>query len=126
MFTQLHNTNNPQDCWNVIGVSLRSSSIRDLLRPQSFEYGVITRHGDERSGLRVTCLSDCLVALEDPLAVLDKLSSPAISIVTMTVTEKGYVFLPSSRKLDVNYPNVAHDLLVEHWETPLTAIGKAF
>ena len=44
----------------------------------------------------VGCLKEILVAPEDPAAVVRRIADPAISIVSLTVTEKGYGHDPAS------------------------------
>ena len=38
------------------------------------------------------------------------LASPDIDVVTLTVTEKGYCHKPSSGELDLDHPDIVHDL----------------
>jgi fructuronate reductase len=41
---------------------------------------------------------------------LEILASPAIDVVTLTVTEKGYCHVPSTGVLDLDHPDIVHDL----------------
>ena len=45
-----------------------------------------------------------------PAPALDVLASPEIDVVTLTVTEKGYCHKPSSGELDLDHPDIVHDL----------------
>ena len=45
-----------------------------------------------------------------PAPALEVLASPAIDVVTLTVTEKGYCHIPSSGELDLDHPDIVHDL----------------
>jgi fructuronate reductase len=49
------------------------------------------------------------VAPEDPEAVLAAMADPAVKIVTLTVTEKGYCHDPASRALNFEHPDIRHD-----------------
>ncbi len=67
--------------WDVIGVSLRSTSARDGLAPQHFNYKLNVQGKDLKS---IQVLVDILVASEGPEAILGpmpwlKTASPLIS-----------------------------------------------
>src|SRR5690606_38064236 len=97
--------------WGIIGVSLQSASTRDKLAPQDFVYTTVTQDADGGETFRkVEVLTDVLVAPEDPEAVLAWMADPAIRIVTLTVTEKGYCHDPATGKLNFDHPDIVHDL----------------
>lgn len=107
--------------WGIVGVSLRSPETRDALAPQDHLYTVAVRdaHGEE---LRVAgVLIDSLVAPENPQAVLTAMSDPHCHIVSLTVTEKGYCHDPASGALNLQHPDIVHDLA--HPYAPRSAIG---
>jgi len=60
--------------------------------------------------LPITVLNDVLVAPEDPDAVLSIMADPAVKIVTLTVTEKGYCHNPATGALNLDHPDILHDL----------------
>jgi fructuronate reductase len=96
--------------WGVIGASLRAPTVRDHLAPQDWLYTLAVR-GTEGERLQVIgALKDVLVAPEDPAALLLRLSDPAVAIVTLTVTEKGYCHDPAKGVLDEVHPDIVHDL----------------
>lgn len=96
--------------WGVIGVSLKSPGTRDKLRPQGWAYTAVELAPTGERPQVVTVLRDVLVAPEDPQAVLDAMADPAIRIVSLTVTEKGYCHEPSTGRLNRNHPDIDHDL----------------
>jgi len=96
--------------WGIIGVSLRSPGIRDALKPQDYAYTTVEQGPDGYICRTVDVVEDMLVAPEDPQKLLDIMSDPNIRIVTMTVTEKGYCYEPSTGKLDLGHPDIVHDL----------------
>jgi fructuronate reductase len=97
--------------WGIVGVSLQSAGTRDRLAPQDFVYTVVTQEPDGGETLRtVEILDDVLVAPEDPEAALALMSDPAIRIVTLTVTEKGYCHDPATGALNFTHPDIVHDL----------------
>lgn len=96
--------------WGIVGVSLRSPAIRDQLAGQDFVY-TARELGPEGSRLhQVEIVRDVLVAPESPEAVLAAMADPAIRIVTLTVTEKGYCHDPASGRLNFSNPDIEHDL----------------
>jgi len=96
--------------WGIIGVSLQSPRMRDQLAPQDFAY-TAQELGPEGESLRqVEIVCDVLVAREDPETVLTAMSDPAVRIVTLTVTEKGYCHDPATGRLNTGHPDIRHDL----------------
>lgn len=107
--------------WGIVGASLRSPDTRDALVPQDGLYTLALR-GNEGESLRVVgSVLDVLVAPEDPGALLDRLCDPAVRIVTLTITEKGYAVDLGSGGLRRDLPEIVHDLA--HPEAPRSALG---
>lgn len=106
--------------WGIIGVSLRSPDTRDRLAPQDWVYTSAELGPDGEKLRQVEIIREVLVAPEDPQAVLDRMSDPAIRIVSLTVTEKGYCHDPATGRLNPNHPDILHDL--EH-PLPVSAPG---
>ncbi|HEY1780114.1 MAG TPA: mannitol dehydrogenase family protein [Roseiarcus sp.] len=98
--------------WGVLGVNLTAPNLAGLLAPQQCLYSRTLRQ-DERSETRI------IGALRQVIDVNDKASAEAavaalggsqISVVTMTVTEKGYCLTPSTGALDFDNPALRADL----------------
>ena len=103
----------------VSAVSLKTSGVRDALGPQDGLYTLMEL--DEAPTIRIIgAVRELLVAAEDPTAVSRRLCAPETSLVTMTVTEKGYC-LDGAGKLDFEHPDIAHDLL--HPDAPRSLVG---
>ncbi|GAB5461934.1 mannitol dehydrogenase family protein [Hoeflea alexandrii] len=97
--------------WGIIGVSLQSPATRDRLAQQDFVYTVVTQGRDGGETFRkIEIVQDVLVAPESPEAVLTWMADPAIRIVTLTVTEKGYCHDPATGNLNLDHPDIIHDL----------------
>jgi fructuronate reductase len=82
--------------WGIVGVSLRNPDTPDALSPQDGLYALAVRdadaEGDPRQRLQVVgCVTAALVAPRAPQAVLEAIAHPAARIVSLTVTEKGYL-----------------------------------
>ncbi|MCW2392818.1 fructuronate reductase [Sphingobium sp. B1D7B] len=78
------------EVWRIIGVSMRSATVRDQLAPQDCLFTVTTKGEGAPATRLVRCLSDIIVAPEDPARVVSAIADPKTHIVTLTVTEKGY------------------------------------
>ncbi|MCG3268312.1 mannitol dehydrogenase family protein [Yoonia sp. I 8.24] len=110
--------------WGILTVSLRSPDIRDRLKPQDCAYTSVTLAPDGAEYAVVEVINDILVAPENPPAVLDAMADPAVKIVSLTITEKGYCSNPATGGLLLDHPDIAHDLA--HPSTPKSAIGYIF
>jgi fructuronate reductase len=95
----------------VWGVSLRSPAVRDALAGNGFVYHVVERAGTAPDVVRpVGALLGIDVASEAVEPVLARLSDPAVTVVTTTVTEHGYCATNPGGPLDPRRPEVLHDL----------------
>ena len=92
--------------WGIIGVSMRSSKIRDALKPQDFLYTEATL-GSQIEFRIIGSILDILVAPEDPVAVINQLADTNIKLATTTITEKGYCL--SSGQIDSDHPDIVAD-----------------
>jgi fructuronate reductase len=73
--------------WGIKAASLRSPSVREAMVPQDNLYSLVV--GED---VRVVgAVRGVIVAPEDPQALIEALAAPETQIVTLTVTEKGYL-----------------------------------
>ncbi len=107
--------------WGVIGVSLKRPVQRDKLAPQGFAYTAVEMAPEGLKPRTIGIVRDVLVAPEDPAAVIAVMADPAIKLVTLTVTEKGYCHTPATGRLDRGHPGIVHDLA--NPDAPETAPG---
>ena len=101
--------------WGIVGVSLRSADTHDALTPQGGLYTLAIRDADEHGAARerlqvIHCLNDLLVAPGGPRAVHERIANEATRIVSLTVTEKGYLDTSHGSTLDV----LARGLALRH------------
>lgn len=107
--------------WGIVGVASRSRRVVDALHAQDHLYSVATV-SPEGTTLTVPGVhTDSYVAADDPARVVSDLADPRIRIATLTVTENGYSFSPSTQRLDVADPLVAADL---RGGDPRSSIGQ--
>ena len=107
--------------WGILAVSLRSATVRDQLAPQGDVFTSVTLNPVELQTRVVGAIARTLVAPEDPQAVIEAMVDPNVKIVSLTITEKGYCIAPSTGALDLNHPDIVHDLAQP--EHPRSAVG---
>jgi fructuronate reductase/mannitol 2-dehydrogenase len=100
--------------WGVIGVGLRSSAMRDALRPQDYLYTVVERSRDGERARVVGSMIDYHFAPDDPGAVLAALTDERTRLVTMTVTGTAYRIDARTGEFDPDDDDVRADLHDPH------------
>ncbi|ONI69854.1 mannitol dehydrogenase [Kribbella sp. ALI-6-A] len=105
--------------WGITGVSQRSAAVREQLAPQDGLYAVLTRGTDSTSIDVIGSIREVLTAPEDPDAVVARIADPRVSVVTLTVTEKGY--RAANGGLDLSDPEIQADLA---GRPPRTVVGQ--
>ena len=99
--------------WAVCGVGVMPADqrMRDVLRAQDGLYTLVVKSPGGGLDARVIgSIVEYLYAPDDPAAVIEKMASPAIRIVSLTVTEGGYNFNAVTGEFMADNPDVRHDL----------------
>ncbi|ABG32455.1 mannitol dehydrogenase family protein [Roseobacter denitrificans] len=96
--------------WGILAVSLQSARAREELAPQGCVYTSVSMGPEGEETRLVNAISDVMVAPQNPDAVLRAMARADVKIVSLTITEKGYCRDPSTGGLDVQHPDVQHDL----------------
>ena len=107
--------------WAIVGASLRRPDTKDALEPQDCLYTVAIRDASGTSCRVIGSIVDVLDANAQRGELLDLMAHPAIRIVSLTVTEKGYCHDPATGELDENHPDILHDL--DNPADPVSAPG---
>ena len=107
--------------WGITAVSLRSPTARDQLEPQGCVFTSVSLGAAGVEHTVIGSINAVLVAPEDPAAVLAVMSDPAVRIVSLTITEKGYCHEPSTGQLRLDHPDIVHDLA--NPDAPRSALG---
>lgn len=94
--------------WGICAYTQRSDAAARALAPQDGLYTLIERGTDPAPPRVVGVLREVRSGVSDPVPAPERIADPAIKVVTLTVTEKGYR-LTSSGHLDVHDPLVARD-----------------
>ncbi|WP_250461502.1 mannitol dehydrogenase family protein [Microbulbifer litoralis] len=112
---------NGETGWGIIGSSLRSPTVRDQLAPQDYLYSLVEKGNDGEKIRVIGCIQDLHVAPESPRALLDTLARDEIRVVSLTITEKGYCHDPATGNLNLDHPDIRHDL--DNPQAPKSALG---
>ncbi|MEV0157150.1 mannitol dehydrogenase family protein [Micromonospora sp. NPDC050686] len=120
VFTELAAAATGRDDWGIAGVTQRSAAVREQLVPQDGLYSVLERGADGPALRVVGSVREVLHGGGDPAAVVDRIADPAVRVVTVTVTEKGYR-RDGRGGLDRSDPEVVADLT---GRPPRTAVGQ--
>ena len=96
--------------WAIVGASLRRPDTKDALAPQDGLYSIAVRDASGSSPRVIGSILEVLDANTERDRLLELMASPAIRIVSLTVTEKGYCHDPATGELDPDHPDIVHDL----------------
>src|SRR5450830_560367 len=110
--------------WSICGVGLRAEDrkARDDLAGQDYLFTLYELGDSDDTEVRVIgSISDMLLAEDGAQALIDKLASPQIRIVSLTITEGGYCIDDSNGEFMTHLPQIQHDLT--HPDAPQTVFG---
>ncbi|NWA11439.1 mannitol dehydrogenase family protein [Pseudomonas gingeri] len=110
--------------WSICGVGLRKEDqgVRDALAAQDYLYTLYELgDGNDTETRVIASISGMLLAQDDAQALIDKLASPQIRIVSLTITEGGYCIDDSNGEFMSHLPQIQHDL--RHPDAPQTVFG---
>jgi fructuronate reductase len=96
--------------WRILGVSCRGPNVRDQLAPQDCLYTVHEYSGAQTAVRLIGSIAQVRVGAENPAAVIDALAAASTRLICLTITEKGYCRAVSGRGLDLEHPDIVHDL----------------
>ncbi len=113
-----------QSGWGICGAMLRAEDeyVYRALKSQDGLYTltVCGRDGIDRAQV-IGSLVDLLWAKENPDDIIERIASPEVSIVSMTITEGGYNIDKKSGEFMVDVPEIARDIAREG--KPVTVFG---
>jgi mannitol 2-dehydrogenase len=110
--------------WGICGVGAPPPDRRivDTLTAQDGLYTLVVKHPDGHREPRVVgSIVEMLFAPDDPQAVVDRLADPRIRIVSLTITEGGYLVNQVTGEFDADDPAIRADL--EEGAAPRTVFG---
>ena len=110
--------------WSICGIGLRPEDrkVRDDLAGQDYLYTLFELgDSDDTQSRIIGSISNMLLAEDSIQAVIDKLASPHIRIVSLTITEGGYCIDDSTGEFMAHLPQIQQDLAQPH--APRTVFG---
>ena len=110
--------------WGICGVGAlpHDRRIIDTLRSQDGLYTLVVKHPDGRREPRVIgSVVETMFAPDDPEAVVARLADPVTRIVSLTITEGGYLVNQVTGEFDASDPSIQADLA--EGATPSTVFG---
>lgn len=110
--------------WSICGIGLRPEDrkVRDDLAGQDYLYTLFELgDSDDTQSRIIGSISNMLLAEDNIQAVIDKLASPHIRIVSLTITEGGYCIDDSTGEFMAHLPQIQQDLAQPH--APRTVFG---
>lgn len=110
--------------WGICGIALLDfdTKIYNVLKAQDGLYTLIVKELNGTLTKRVIgAIVDYLYAPENPIKVIQKMASPDVKIITLTITEGGYNYNEATKAFDFENPLIQHDL--ENAKAPKTIFG---
>jgi fructuronate reductase len=96
--------------WGIVGASLRRPDTKEALEPQDGLYTIAVRDAEGTHPRVIGSILKVMDANTQREELLALMADPAIRIVSLTVTEKGYCHDPATGELDQKHPDIVHDL----------------
>lgn len=109
--------------WAIIGAGVRAQDrvTRERLMSQDYLTTLIELSPEGKSAEVIGSMIDFVPIEATNSALVQQMAEPAIRIVSLTITEGGYFISPNDGGLDVDHPEIQHD--IRHPETPRTVFG---
>jgi len=107
--------------WGICGVSLKTPRATAALVAQDGLYTVLEKSPAGNRARVIGAVREALFLGTGRKALFARFADRAVTVVTLTVTEKGYCHDPATGRLDLAHPEIVHDLA--HPEAPDGAVG---
>jgi mannitol 2-dehydrogenase len=114
--------------WGLCGIGAlpHDRRIIDTLQAQDGLYTLVVKHPDGRREPRVIgSIVEVVFAPDDPQAVVDRLADDQTRIVSLTITEGGYLVNQVTGEFDASDPSIQADLAADFagGDSPATVFG---
>jgi fructuronate reductase len=110
-------TEDAGDGWGICGITQRSAAVVGRLAPQDGLYSVLERGAGGVSARVIGAVREVLTGD----ATATRIADPAVQVVSLTVTEKGYRHDPATGRLRIDDPETCLDLT---GRPPHTVVGR--
>jgi len=110
--------------WNICGVGLREADakLHDIFKTQDHLYTLMVKQPNGKIEPEVIgSIIDFKLGITDPEPVIACMANAKCKIVSLTITEGGYNFNPTTGEFNFDNPDIQHEL--RHPENPITVYG---
>jgi len=116
--------NRGESAWGICGICLLEKDLKmyQTLVSQDGLYALTVKEADGSRHVRVIgSIVEYMFAPPDPSAVIAKMADPSVRIISLTITEGGYNYDPSSGQFNFKNPDIQWDL--HNPDRPRTIFG---
>ena len=99
--------------WGICGIGLRDADtkLHDIFKKQDHLYTLMVKHPDGKIEPEVIgSIVDFKMGTNSPEQVIEVMSAAATKIVSLTITEGGYNFNPTTGEFNFDNPDIQHEL----------------
>ena len=109
--------------WGEAGIGLLQTDLRmrDALDGQDCLYTLVERSADSQTAQVIGSMTEYIFAPANRQAALERMAAAETRIVSLTVTEGGYFLDEGTGEINLDHPEIRHDL--EHPHEPVTSVG---
>ena len=110
--------------WGICGIGLREADtkLHDIFKKQDHLYTLMVKHPDGTIEPEVIgSIVDFKLGITDPEPVIARMAHADTRIVSLTITEGGYNFNPTTGEFNFDNPDIQHEL--RHPQDPITVYG---
>lgn len=110
--------------WGIVAVAPRSARVVAAMRAQDCLYSVTERRPDGPVTRVAGSITETLGMGQDAKRVDALLAAPEVTVLTLTITEKGHHRRPGTGELDTRAPEIAADLAARETGNLRTVVGR--
>ena len=110
--------------WGICGVTQRSATVADRLVPQDGLYTVFVPSPDGDAAQVNAAVRAVLPGAQRRAETVARIAAPAVRLITLTVTEKGYRHDPATGRLRPDDPEIRADVAPARAAEPVTVVGQ--
>ncbi len=107
--------------WGICGVSLKTAHVTAAVAAQDGLYTALEKSAAGARPRVIGAMREVLFLGADRDRVIARIADPAVHVLTLTVTEKGYCHDPATGRLDLAHQDIVDDLA--HPDLPASAPG---
>ncbi|MBP0903196.1 mannitol dehydrogenase family protein [Mariniflexile gromovii] len=110
--------------WGICGVALLDfdTKIYNVLKEQDGLYTLVVKELDGTLTKSIIgAITEYMFAPENPMQVIEKMASPEVKIISLTITEGGYNYNEATKTFNFENPLIQHDL--KNPQAPKTIFG---